>query len=321
MPLLEVNSLKMYYEIAGRGWVRAIDDVSMVLKRGATFGLAGESGCGKTSLGLTILRLLPSNGRIFGGNILFDGRDLLQMPEEELRKEVRWKRVSMVFQGAMSALNPVFRVGDQIAEAILIHEEVSKEEARERVGKLLELVGIDPSRYSDYPHELSGGMRQRVMIAMALACNPDILIADEPTTALDVIVQAQILKLLKDLQKRLELSLILISHDISLISEVCDEIAIMYAGKIMESGPISSLFNKPLHPYTVGLLASIPSVKKKVKQLQSIPGNPPDLLNPPLGCRFHPRCPHTIELCKREEPKMEVVEGRLVACHRVKEWL
>ena len=319
MSLLSVESLRMYYQV-GRGFVKAVDGVSFNLGKGETLGIAGESGCGKSSLALTLLRILPSNARIIDGSVLLEGRDILKMNEETLRKEIRWKRISIVFQGAMNALNPVFRVGDQIAEAILLHEDVTKEEAHRRARELLKLVGIPPSRADNYPHEFSGGMKQRVMIAMALACNPDIVIADEPTTALDVIVQAQILKLLKDLRAKLNLSLILITHDLSIISEICDKVAIMYAGKIMEYGSAYDIFKNPLHPYTQGLIAAIPSIRGPKKKLRSIPGTPPNLLNPPSGCPFHPRCPYTDEICRQEPPPIvRLGRDRYVVCHKVEE--
>jgi len=253
-----------------------------------------------------------------GGKILFKGNDLAKLKEEEMRK-IRWKGISIVFQGAMNALNPVYKVGDQIVEAISVHEpEVNKDEARKRVGKLLETVGIDPLRADNYPHEFSGGMRQRALIAMALACNPDLLIADEPGTALDVIVQAQVLRLMKELKDRLNLAMILITHDLSIITETCEKIAIMYAGKIVEQGDILTIYQEPLHPYTKGLIGAFPSIKAAKKRMSSIPGFPPDLLNPPLGCRFHPRCPYVMDVCKREEPRLVKAGKRYVACHLVK---
>ncbi len=315
MALLEVDSLKVYFSTI-RGYVKAVDGVSFTVKKGEAFGLAGESGCGKTTTALSILRLLPSNGEIKGGKILFDGMDIVTLDEETLRKEIRWKRISIVFQGAMNALNPVFTIGDQIMEAILAHEDVTKAKALARTKKLLELVGLSPMLVKRYPHELSGGMKQRVMIAMALACNPDLVIADEPTTALDVIVQAQILNLLKDLRKRLNLSIILISHDLSIIAELCDRVAIMYAGKIVETGTVYQIFKNPKHPYTRGLIQSFPNIRAPKSEFKSIPGAPPNLLHPPPGCRFHPRCPYTKQVCKEEEPEMvEVEPGHFVACH------
>jgi len=318
LPLLEVHGLKTYFETT-KGYVKAVDNVSFSLDKGDAFGLAGESGCGKTTTGLSIIKLLPSNGKILDGKIIFDGIDLISLPEEILRKNIRWKRISIVFQGAMNALNPVYTVGDQIMEAILTHEDISNEEAKERVIKLFELVGIDPSRINNYPFEFSGGMKQRAMIAMALACNPDIVITDEPTTALDVIVQAQVLKLLKSLKEELNLSLIMISHDLSVIAETCNKVAIMYAGKIVEMADVVRLFKNPLHPYSQGLMNSFPSLKGPRKKLISIPGSPPNLLSPPSGCRFHPRCQYALEKCKQEEPLlMEIDKGHYVACHLLK---
>ena len=314
MPLLDVKGLKMYYSVSS-GLVRAVDDVSFELEKGVSLGFVGESGCGKSSLALTVLRILPSNAKIVGGEVLLDGEDILKLPEDVLRRKVRWKKISMVFQGAMSALNPIIKVGDQIAEAITIHEDVKKSEAMERAGKLLSLVGMDPSRMNSYPFELSGGMKQRAMIAMALALNPKILIADEPTTALDVIVQAQTLKLIKGLQEKLGLSLILISHDVSAIAEVCDRVAVMYAGKIVEHGSAVEIYKNPLHPYTKGLLASVLSIKGKRKRLRGIPGAPPNLVNPPSGCRFNPRCPYVMDKCKERSPELsEVSADHYVAC-------
>jgi peptide/nickel transport system ATP-binding protein len=315
LPILEIHGLKTYFETT-KGYVKAVDDVSFSLEKGDAFGLAGESGCGKTTTGLSIIKLLPFNGKILDGKIIFDGIDLINMPEEILRKNIRWKRISIVFQGAMNALNPVYTVGDQIMEAILTHEDISNEEAKERVIKLFELVGIDPSRINNYPFEFSGGMKQRAMIAMALACNPDIVITDEPTTALDVIVQAQVLKLLKKLKEELNLSFIMISHDLSVIAETCNKVAIMYAGKIVEMADVVRLFKNPLHPYSQGLMNSFPSLKGPRKKLISIPGSPPNLLSPPLGCRFNPRCPYAWEKCKEEEPLLiEIDKGHYAACH------
>jgi len=309
MALLEVDGLRTYY-FTREGIVKAVDNVSLSLERGESLGLAGESGCGKSTLGYSILRLVPPPGRIVGGKILFDGKDILRLDEESFRKEYRWKRISMVFQGAMNALNPVRRIGDQIVEAILAHDEsATEEEAYKRAGDLLELVGIERARLRSYPHELSGGMKQRVVIAMALALNPDLLIADEPTTALDVVVQAQILNLLKELKEKLRMSLILITHDLSVIAEIADKVAIMYAGKIVEWGTSEQIFENPQHPYTRGLISSIPRLRGK-KSLFWIPGQPPDLINPPPGCRFHPRCPYAMDRCRREEPPMIEVEPK-----------
>ena len=316
--MLEVKNLKMYYETL-RGYVKAVDDVTFRVKRGDAFGLAGESGCGKTSVALTILRLLPYNGRVISGSIIFDGENLLKMSKDKFRKEYRWKKISVIFQGAMNALNPVRRIGDLISEAIRTHENISKEEALDRAGRLLDLVGVGAERLDRYPHELSGGMRQRVTIAMALSCNPDLVVADEPTTALDVIVQDQVLSVIREMQEKLNLSMILISHDLSIIAETCNKCAIMYAGKIVEYGDVFSVFKNPLHPYTKKLLEAFPNIIGEKRKLSFIPGFPPDLLNPPPGCRFHPRCPFAMKTCKKKEPKLiQIDKEHYVACHAIK---
>lgn len=315
MAILKVENLKMYYETV-RGYVKAVDDISFDVDTRESLGLAGESGCGKTSAALTIMRLLPYNGKIVEGSITFDGNDIVKMGKKQLRKEIRWRKISMIFQGAMNALHPIYTIGHQITEAINEHENVSKKEALERAGKLLELVGIEPEKIDRYPHELSGGMKQRAVTAMALACNPDLVIADEPTTALDVIVQAQVLKVMKELQSRLDLSWVLITHDLSMITETCSRVAIMYAGKIVESGDVGRMFKEPLHPYTQKLITAFPSVLGPKMELSSIPGFPPDLLKPPRGCRFHPRCPHATEVCGTKEPiSVEESKNHYVACH------
>jgi len=312
--VLEVKGVKTYY-LTDEGQVKAVDGVSFAMERGETLGLAGESGCGKTTLALTITRLLPRNARVISGEIYFDGVEILSLDEEEFRK-IRWKDISIIFQEAMNALNPVRRVGDQIVEAILLHENVAREEAVDRVMNALEMVGIDRERFWHYPHEFSGGMRQRALIAMALVCNPKLVIADEPVTALDVMVRAQVLKLIKELQSKMDLSMILITHDLSVIAETCDRVAIMYAGKIVEIGDVISIFKDPKHPYTKGLVKAFPSIYGPRELPASISGTPPDLLNPPSGCRFHPRCPHVMDICKVEEPEMKRINGKqYVACH------
>ena len=312
-PILDVRNLKTYFYTA-RGMVRAVDDVSFTLNKGESLGIAGESGCGKSTLAYSLIRLVPPPGKITGGQIIFKGKNVLEMSEEEFRREVRWKGISMVFQGAMNALNPVYTVGDQIAEVLMLHQGYSKKEALETVAKMLQMVGIDPKRLKSYPHELSGGMKQRVVIAMALALNPPIVIADEPTTALDVVVQAQIMNLLKRLKKELGLSIILISHDLSLIAEIADKIAIMYGGEIIEYGPSEAIYNRPMHPYTIGLLGSIPRLHGELRDLTWIPGFPPDLANPPPGCRFMPRCPKAFNKCSEKPPLVEVEPGHYVKC-------
>ena len=301
---------------SSRGWVKAVDGVSFRLNDGEALGLAGESGCGKTTTALSLVRLLPSNARIRkGSSIELFGIDLVPKTEDQLRR-YRWREISIVFQGAMNALNPVRRVGEQIAEPIEIRLGESKERAKQRAGELLELVGIPRKRAGAYPHELSGGMRQRAMIAMALACDPALVIGDEPTTALDVMVQAQILELLERLRRELGLSLILITHDLSVIAETCDRTLIMYAGKVAEEGPVSRIFTAPRHPYTQKLLGAFPNIQADRRSLDTIPGSPPDLRDPPPGCRFHPRCPVAMAVCREVVPP-EVVfpDGVRVACH------
>jgi peptide/nickel transport system ATP-binding protein len=317
MSLLNVENLRMHYQTL-RGWVLAVDDISFNLKKGDSLGLAGESGCGKTSAALCILRLLPRNAKVFEGSINFDGVNLLKMNDRRFRKEIRWKRISTIFQGAMNALQPTTKIGDQITEAILTHENVGKKEAIKRTKGLLDLVGIGGERFSRYPHELSGGMKQRTMIAMSLACNPDMIIADEPTTALDVIIADQVLKVIKELQQKLNLSMLVISHDLSMITEICNRIAIMYAGKIVEQGDIVSIYKSPLHPYTQKLISAFPSVLGPKRELSSIHGFPPDLLDPPHGCRFHPRCSYAMPKCEKIDPQIvEAGKDHYVSCHLV----
>jgi len=315
MPILNVQDLRMYYSTL-KGDVKAVDGVDLEVEKGEALGLVGESGCGKTTFALAIMRLLPWNGRIVGGKVLFDGTDIIGIDDKKFDSDYRWKRLSYVFQGAMNALNPVFRVGDQIAEAITLHEDVEKEEAMERARELFKLVGIDANRVSNYPHELSGGMKQRAMIAMALACYPDFIIADEPTTALDVIVQAQTLQVIDRLRKELGLTMMLITHDLSVVAQTCSTCAIMYAGKIVEYTDINTVFEEPLHPYTKALTSAFPSIKEERRELESIRGAPPNLLNPPSGCRFNPRCPYSMKICTEEEPEYRNYGGRhYVACH------
>jgi len=294
--------------------VHAVDGVSFDLDEGEALGLAGESGCGKTTTALSLMRLLPYNGKIVSGSILFRGRDLVKVSDLRIRK-IRWKEISIIFQGAMNSLNPVRNIGQQIAEPIILHEKVDEDEAMKRVGELLELVGINRERRRDFPHEFSGGMRQRVMIAMALACNPKIVIADEPVTALDVMIQAQILELLERLRKELHLSMILISHDLSVMAETCEKVAIMYGGKMMEVGKTVDVFTDPKHPYTQGLVAAFPDIRGQRTMPASIPGDVPSLINPPSGCVFHPRCKFAFDRCTAAEPALaEVTPGRRAAC-------
>jgi peptide/nickel transport system ATP-binding protein len=316
MSLLEVENLKTYY-FTKRGPVKAVDNVSFRVRQGEAMGLAGESGCGKTTVALSIMKILPSGGRIVGGKVLLKDIDLASIPEKQMKK-IRWKDISLVFQGAMNALDPLYSLGDQIVEAILTHEpKLGKKEAMSRAKQLLELVGIERNKIKNYPHELSGGMRQRGLIAMALACNPELLIADEPGTALDVIVQAQVLSIMEDLRRKLNLAVILITHDLSIIADTCDKAAIMYAGKIVEYADVLDLFEQPLHPYTQGLIRAFPNIKSAKTRMISIPGSPPDLLNPPQGCKFHPRCSHAKSICQEEEPALakQGEKDHLVACH------
>ena len=312
--MLEVKNLKTYFYTT-KGVVKAVDGVSFKINKGEVLGIAGESGCGKSTTAYSLIRLVPPPGKIVDGELIFEGRNILKLSEEDFRKQIRWKKISMVFQGAMNALNPVYTIGDQIAEVLMLHKHMSKEEAMKEVYKLLEMVGIDPKRAKSYPHELSGGMKQRVVIAMALALRPPLVIADEPTTALDVVVQAQIMNLLKRLQREHQMSIILITHDLSLIAEMAEKVVIMYAGKIVEYGTAEQVFLNPQHPYTRGLLASIPRLTGDIHKLEFIPGVPPDLSNPPPGCRFAPRCKFKFEPCDKEEPPViEVEPGHYVSC-------
>lgn len=313
-PILSVQDLTMHYATR-KGDVWAVDEVSFDVARGQSLGLVGESGCGKTSVAISLLRLLPDNARILGGNITLDGTDILALDEKGLLA-IRWKGISMVFQAAMNALNPVYRVGDQIVEALQTHfETMGDAEARERVAELFQLVGLDPALMDRYPHEFSGGMRQRAVIAMALSCEPDVIIADEPTTALDVIVQDRILKQMRAIQRKLDMGMIYISHDIAVIAEVSDRIGVMYAGRMAELADAVDVFERPMHPYTFALMSAFPSIKGEKRELMILPGEPPDLLNPPPGCRFHPRCPRATTVCKEKRPSFEDMGGgHFAAC-------
>jgi len=319
-PLLQIRDLQTYFH-TDDGVVRAVDGVSLSLEAGKTLAVVGESGSGKSVTSLSILRLIAEPpGRIAGGSIRFRGRELLTLAPRELR-DVRGKEISMIFQEPMTSLNPVYTCGEQILEAIVLHEKVSRAEARRRAIEMLRLVGI-PSpeqRVDEYPHQMSGGMRQRVMIAMALACRPAILIADEPTTALDVTIQAQILELLKRLQAELGMAVLLITHDLGVVAETADTVAVMYAGQVVESCEVRAAFVKPLHPYTAGLLHSLPRLGETRETLRVIPGSVPNPVAFPQGCRFHPRCPVAIEKCL-EMPALEEIEpGHLARCWRARE--
>lgn len=311
--ILEVKDLSTHY-FTDAGVVKALDEISFTLERGEAMGIVGESGCGKSTLGHSLLRLVPKPGKIVGGQIILEGEDIMSYSSEKMRKEVRWVKVSMVFQNALSALNPVKKVGDQITDTMISHQGFAKAEAFARAEKLMEAVGVNPSRLSNFPHEFSGGMKQRVVIAMALALNPTILIADEPTTALDVIVQAQILNMLKRLRKEIGLQILLITHDLSLVAEIADKVAVMYAGKLVEVGTAEEIYRNPKHPYTQALVKSVPTVGGS-RDLFSISGTPPNLITPPSGCRFHPRCPYVMEVCKEKEPELiKVGSGHRAAC-------
>ncbi|MDI3317514.1 MAG: ABC transporter ATP-binding protein [Bacillota bacterium] len=316
--LLQVDDLKTIFRTED-GVARAVDGVSFDLGRGETLGIVGESGSGKSVTSLSIMRLISDPpGRIAGGRILFEGRDLLRLSEREMRK-IRGNEISMIFQEPMTSLNPVFTVGYQIEESIRLHQKVDARESRARAIEMLRRVGI-PSpevRVDQYPHQMSGGMRQRVMIAMALACNPKLLIADEPTTALDVTIQAQILELIKELKKEFGTAVLLITHDMGVVADMCDRVIVMYAGKVVEEAPVDDLFERPLHPYTEGLLHSIPSMERRREKLHVIEGNVPNPLALPKGCAFAPRCPYAVDRCRQEEPPLETAAaGRRVACWR-----
>jgi peptide/nickel transport system ATP-binding protein len=311
-PLLEVNDLHVQYR--GSPPVQAVDGVGFTLEPEMNLGLVGESGCGKTTTARALIKLLPRNGAITGGRILWRGKDITNYTRAQMN-HIRWKQIAFVPQSAMNSLDPVYRLGDQLIEPILAHEAVSKREARERAEQLCNLVGIDPARLHDYPHQLSGGMKQRLVIAMALALNPHLIIADEPTTALDVIVQDRILKQIVDLQREFGFAMIYISHDVGVIAETCQYIAVMYAGKIVEYGPVHEVLKHPAHPYTMGLKNAFPDIRHP-KRLISIPGHPPRLDPPPTGCRFASRCPFVTERCLTEDPPLITVGARhTAACY------
>jgi peptide/nickel transport system ATP-binding protein len=312
--LLQVDGLTTHFFTEG-GRVHAVDDVSFVVRRGETLGLVGESGCGKSVTSLSIMRLIESPGDIVGGKVLFDGEDLLSFSAEAMR-HIRGNRISMIFQQPTTSLNPVFRVGDQITEVLRVHRAMNAEQARTHTAELLSLVGLpDPQkRMRQYPHELSGGQCQRVMIAMALACEPELLIADEPTTALDVTIQAQILDLMRSLREKVNTAIMLITHDMGIIADMVDNVAVMYAGQIIEYADVYTLFAEPKHPYTQGLLASVPVLGRVRDELATIPGMVPSLVNPPPGCRFANRCPHRFERCDNDPPLFAMGEGRTVRC-------
>lgn len=319
--ILEVNGLKTQFFTEG-GRVKAVDDVSIYVNRGEVLGIVGESGCGKSVTSLSIMRLISQPGRIVAGEIIFDDENLLNFPEKRMM-DIRGNRISMIFQQPQSSLNPVFRIGNQLSEVLLLHQDVNKEQAAQRAVDLLRMVGIpEPeSRINAYPHELSGGMAQRVMIAMALACEPELLIADEPTTALDVTIQAQILDLMRNLRTKTNTAIILITHDLGVVAEMCDRVNVMYAGRIVEEAPVHELFNNPKHPYTDALIGSTPVLGQANKALVTIPGSVPNLIDLPAGCKFAPRCQarieNNLEICTQEEPELKQVAPN----HAVRCWL
>lgn len=318
-PLLEVDKLKTYFYTED-GVVPAVDNISFLLNERETIGIVGESGCGKSVMSLSVMRLLQTPpAKIVGGRILFDGKDLLKVNETEMR-DIRGSKISMIFQEPMTSLNPVLPIGYQIAESVKLHQGKSRAEANRIALDMLGMVGI-PSpvkRMTDYPHQLSGGMRQRVMIAIALVCNPRLLIADEPTTALDVTIQAQILDLMVDLKEKLGMSMMFITHDLGVVSEIADKIAVFYAGKIVEKGSVKEVFTDPRHPYTLGLLKSVPRLQEDMGRLNTISGMVPNSLNMPRGCRFHPRCEFAKDICTEQEPALLSEDGHVTACWRYK---
>jgi len=333
--LLTVKKLSVHYKIQN-GWVYAVDDVNISLKPGETMGLVGESGCGKTTTGYAITQLLADNAYVKKeSKVIFDGKDLIKAGTYPSKKHkgyrkideyspemraYRWSKISMIFQGAMNAFNPVYTIGDQIAEAILAHEDMTEQEVRKRIEYLFDLVGIPKDRIDNYPHEYSGGMKQRAMIAMSLALSPRLIIADEPTTALDVVTQDRILGKIAELQKRENVAMILITHDVSVVAEMAEKMSVMYAGHLVEKGTATEIFKETAHPYTEALLKAFPSIKGEKKRLRSIPGSPPDLANPPKGCRFAPRCPYAKDICLEEDPPfVEISPGHYSKCHFAEE--
>lgn len=310
---LEVKNLTVEYT-SDRQTIHAVNDTSFTLKKGETLGLVGETGAGKTTIAKSILRILPDRGaKIKSGSIIFEGTDLLKLSEEKMRK-IRGNEIAMIFQDPMTALNPTMTVGYQIREAILLHNKCSKKEGRERAVKMLETVGIPGDRYDDYPHQFSGGMKQRVVIAMALACNPVLLLSDEPTTALDVTIQAQVLDMMADLKKELNTSMIMITHDLGIVAEVCDNVAVCYAGEIVEYGSAEEIFDNPSHPYTVGLFNSLPDMSGARERLEPIKGMMPDPTDLPVGCSFSERCPYATDACRESKPQLDEIGGT----HRVR---
>ena len=316
-PLLDIRRLSTHY-VSARGTrvTRAVDDVTLSLDQGQTLGIVGESGSGKTTLALTLLRMLPPAARVVSGEMLFEGSDLLKKPEHEMRR-IRGKRIAMILQDPMMSLNPLFTVGDQVAEPIRVHEGATRRSAWRRATELLKAVRIaaPERRVGEYPHQLSGGMRQRIVGAIAISCEPKILIADEPTTSLDLTIQAQYLKLLRDLQRAHDLALIFITHNLGIVAKMCDQVAVMYAGRLVEAGPVKQIYNSPAHPYTRALLESIPRLGDSRQRLTAIEGQPPDPSAPPPGCAFHPRCPKVMDRCRTEAPpEFRVADSQTSRC-------
>ena len=318
-PFLDVKDLVVEYYSDGKV-IHAVNGVNLTLERGKTLGLVGETGAGKTTIAKSILRILPDVGaKVAGGTITLDGQDLLDLPEHEMRK-IRGNKISMIFQDPMTALNPVQTVGDQIAEAVRLHNGGNKGEAEERAEEMLKMVGISADRYHEYPHQFSGGMKQRVVIAIALACNPDLLLADEPTTALDVTIQAQVLDLIADLRKKYNTAMLLITHDMGVVATTCDNVAVIYAGNIIEYGSKEQIFDHPTHPYTIGLFGAIPSMSEDEEWLHPIDGLPPDPAALPEGCAFHPRCPYATEECKKQPIAMQTTsDGHQCRCCHIQQ--
>ena len=311
--ILKIENLDVQFPIH-IGTVRAVENVSLNLKKGEVMGLVGESGCGKSTLGFSIIRMLRPPGRISGGRIIYHDEDILKMSTQDVLA-LRGKRIAMIFQDPLTSLNPLFRIGDQFVETIQTHETgVSKKKALEKAGVMLERLGIAQERLFEYPHQMSGGMRQRIMIGMGLILNPDLLIADEPTTALDVIVEAQFLDLLNELRADFNLTILLISHNLGIVAQMADRITVMYGGRIAETGVSEDVFANPMHPYTQGLLASIPNIQLEQPELKTMPGAPPDLVDPPQGCVFNPRCPRVMEICKNKTPELGTTNGHRAAC-------
>jgi peptide/nickel transport system ATP-binding protein len=313
MPILEVHELSVCYGTE-RGDVRAVDHVSLTLDEGEFLGIVGESGCGKSTLLFAIVQILSPPAEIVAGTVVFRGRDLVQLGERQLR-HLRWRDFSVVMQSAMNALNPVLTIGQQFADTIAAHERMSRARAAERGAEVLRLVGIDPMHLKSFPHQLSGGMRQRAMIAMALLFTPQLVIMDEPTSALDVVAQRSLMMQIRQLQRELGFAVIFVTHDMSLVSNFTDRVAVMYAGQVVELSQTRELFKQPKHPYSAGLMDAFPSILGERRTLQGIPGSPPDLLRPPTGCRFQPRCPHAMAVCLEEAPPLLELSGASVRCH------